>query len=124
ESFRCSGVSVGRFGYGHARNFSRAMVTDKLVQEGACKTSDNRTYQVNKKLAQVVGEFGVANDAFDDQRTDLTRWIECRAGDGTNQDDDPVDDESDDDPGEAGGCTTVDGRAEHSEYENCGADGF
>jgi hypothetical protein len=60
-----SGVGVGRFGDSDARNFSRPMVPDVLVQEGSCKAAGNWADEVDHDLAEVLGELGVTDDAFD-----------------------------------------------------------
>ena len=57
-----------------------------------------------------------------DLRADLASRVQGSAGDRADEDDDPVDDEADDDPGESGRRATVDGGTEDREDENRGAD--
>ena len=123
-SFRSSGVGVDSFGHCHTGNFSRAVVADEFVQERSTQSAQDRTHQIDGELTEMLGKLGVANQALHQQRTNLARWIERRAGDRTDQDDDPVDDETDDDASEARGRAPVDRGAEHGEDEDRRADGF
>ena len=100
------------------------MVADEFVQERSAQSTDDRTDQIDGELADMLSEFGIANEALDDERADLARGIQRCAGDRTHQDDDPVDDETNDDSSEARGRAPVDRGAEHREDKDRCADGF
>src|ERR1700756_5336337 len=100
------------------------MVADELVQESSAQAAEDRTYQIDGELAQVLAEFHVADEPFDQQRADLPRRIERCAGDRTDQDDDPVDDESNDDSSKARRGASINCGAKDGEDEDRRADGF
>ena len=115
---------MGGLGHSHARYFGRTVVADELVQESSGQASENWTYQVDRELTQMLSEFHIANQALDQQRANLAGWIERRAGDRADQDDDSIDNETDDDAREARGRAPINCRAKEGEDEDRGADGF
>ena len=94
---------------------------DELVEEGAAEATDDRAGDVDPELLEWRLR---ADQGPEEIRADLAGRIEGGAGDRADEDDDPVDDEADDDPGEPGRSAAIDGGAEDREDEDRGADGL
>src|SRR5437868_10859682 len=99
-----------------SRNGGRAMVTNEFIEEGASKSTDDRASDVDPQLVEVSRR---SDSRAEELRADLPGRIQGGAGDGADKNDDPVDDESNDQPREASWRTTIDRAAEDREHEDC-----
>ena len=115
-----SGGFVDVLGHGGSRHGRRGRVPDELIRKGPDEAARDRAGDVDGEQLVKVG-LG-ADGETQELGADLASRVEGGAGDRADQDDDPVDDETDDDPGEAGGRTAIHGGAEDGEHEDRGAD--
>src|SRR5712675_1081121 len=91
-------------------------MADKLVEERPNEATDDRADDVDRD--QLIEVPLGADQAAEQLRADLAGRVERSAGDRADEDDDPVDDEADDDPGKAGRRATVDRGPEHGEDQD------
>src|SRR5258705_1904535 len=104
---------------GHGRR--RHLAPDELVQERAEHAADRRAEDVDDDQL-VDRDRGCADRLAEDGGTELAGRVERGAGDRADEDDDPVDDEADDQPGEAGRSLPGNRGSEDREHQDRGPD--